>query len=122
MSNQGRFGYTNRKDAGGWYALLEGRSVGRAGDGWRLRISGAVRGGAHTWVQLALVGAPNYNVLLRVDQSAEVVDALWAIELWLAERRASTNAVMTSKDRIIEVCAAPEDSPNPGRYVVCASL
>ena len=122
MSKQERGGYMKRKDASGWYALLEGRSVGRARDGWRLRISGAVRGGAHTWVQLALVGAPNYNVLLRVDQSAEVVDALWAIELWLAERRGSTKADLTSKDRIIDVCAAPENSPHSSRYGICASL
>ena len=111
-----------------WYQMLDGRHVGRADSGWQLRVYCVVPEGTRTWVQMALVGAPIYTVLARVDRSADLADMMWALEQWL-ERRG------TSTDRIINVCGAPahavvpqlaerrtQRSPGPSRYPLRATL
>ena len=82
-----------------WYELLDSRYVGPAENGWQVRVYCVVPEGARTWVQLSLVGAPTYTVLMRVDPSADLADMMWALEQWLESRRTST-------DRIIDVCGA----------------
>ncbi len=113
-----------------WYELLDSRYVGPAENGWQLRVYCVVPEGAHTWVQLSLVGAPTYTVLMRVDPSADLADMMWALEQWLESRRTSI-----STDRIIDVCGAranaggrrlverrAQKSHIPSRYPLRATL
>jgi hypothetical protein len=89
-----------------WYDLLDSRYVGAADNGWQLRVYCVVPEGTRTWVQLALIGAPAYTLLLRVDRSADVADMMWALEQWIEGRHTST-------DRIIDVCGATAHVDEP---------
>ena len=114
--------------AGVWYDLLDTRFVGHSDNGWQLRVYCVVPEGTRTWIQVALIGSPTYNVLLRMDRFADAADLMWTLEQWLAGRRTST-------DRIIDVRGVParagerrlgerraEWQPVPSRYPLRATM
>jgi len=63
--------------------VLESRTVSVGDRTWRAQCVGAQVLAGWRWVHLALLGAPNYKVSLKISPNADNHDTVRALEWWL---------------------------------------
>ena len=66
-----------------WIVDLDGQSIRAAGRAWEVRSCGQ-RVDDHRWLPVALVGRPYYTAFLKMAPTAQLQDAIHALEWWLA--------------------------------------
>ncbi len=67
------------------FQQLDGASVRTDASTWHLEVYGVHKLGAHRWVQVALAGSPNFDLVVQISRTSAPTDAITAIEAWLED-------------------------------------
>lgn len=73
---------------------LDGHEMQGGDARWHLHVYGIQTVDERHWVQLAVLGRPNYHVTLRMDRSADTADATEALRAWLLTPDTSDGTVI----------------------------
>ena len=82
-----------------WIADLDGKSIRAGARAWEVRSFGQ-RIDDYRWLPVALVGRPCYTALLKVARTAQLQDAIHALEWWLASPGHENGDVIEVTDRL----------------------
>ena len=91
-----------------FFGSLDGRTVRCGGRSWRIVVFSVSEGAGHRWVQLALRGASDYALALRLNGDEGVGQVMRLVTNWLASGIDNPNIIRATaelRDRVHD--AAP---------------